>query len=148
MDPHMQTRFSMIFAALLLIAGCGEAPNRKATFPVKGKITVDGQAPGTAIRVECVPVAGLDTKDPTVSGTECDPEGNFEISTYQQGDGVPPGDYVLTFTWQEFNMMQRQYTGKDKLNGRYSDPKSPTAQKVSVKEGTPTDLGVIALTTK
>lgn len=138
----------LLVAAMLLISGCGEAPDRKATFPVKGKITVDGQAPGSAIRIECVPVAGLDTKDPTVSGTECDPEGNFQISTYQQGDGVPPGDYVLTFTWQEFNLMSRQYTGKDKLNGRYADPQSPAAQKISVKAGEPTDLGVVALTTK
>jgi len=139
---------AMVLTTLLLIAGCGEATNRKATFPVKGKITVDGQAPGSAVRIECVPVAGLDATDPTVSGTECDPEGNFQISTYQQGDGVPPGDYILTFTWQEFNLMSRQYTGKDKLNGRYADPKSASAQKISVKAGEPTDLGVVALTTK
>jgi len=148
MDSKMHKYPLIILTTLLLVAGCGEAPNRKATFPVKGKITVDGQAPGSAVRIECIPVAGLDTTDPTVSGTECDPEGNFQISTYQQGDGVPPGDYVLTFTWQEFNLMSRQYTGKDKLNGRYADPKSPSAQKVSVKAGEPTDLGTVALTTK
>jgi len=139
---------AMVLTTLLLIAGCGEAPNRKATFPVKGKITVDGQAPGSAVRIECVPVAGLDATDPTVSGTECDPEGNFQISTYQQGDGVPPVDYILTFTWQEFNLMSQQYNGMYKLNGRYADPKNASAQKISMKAGEPTDLGVVALTTK
>jgi hypothetical protein len=131
----------------LTIAGCAEADNRKPTYPVKGRITVDGKPPGSALQVECHPVAGIDTRNPTVSRTETDELGNFQISTYAAGDGVPAGDYVLTVTWLTFNLMSRDYSGPDKLNDRYSDPEKSEI-KVTVMPGEPTDLGEIKLTTK
>jgi hypothetical protein len=136
---------------LLLVAwvsGCGgDEPFRKTTSPVKGKITVDGAAPGSEVQLECHSVAGIDTQHPTFSQSSTDAEGNFAISTYAAGDGVPAGEYVLVFTWQDFNVMSRSYSGPDKLKKRYNDPKTSEI-KVSVKEGEPLDLGVIALTTK
>lgn len=133
---------------LVLIIGCGGSdPNRKVTFPVKGKVTVDGVAPASGIQIECHPVAGLDTQNPTVSRTECDAEGKFSISTYTAGDGVPAGDYILTFVWQEFNIMSRNYSGPDKLKGRYADLAKSTV-KITVKSEGETDLGEIALVTK
>lgn len=139
---------STILALLiLLIAGCGEVDNRKPTYPVKGRITVDGKPPGSALQIECQPVAGMDTRNPTVSRTETDELGNFQISTYSSGDGVPAGDYVLTVTWLTFNLMSRDYTGPDKLDGRYSDPEKSEI-KVTVMPGEPMDLGEIKLTTK
>ena len=131
----------------VLIAGCAEADNRKPTYPVKGRITVDGKPPGSAMQVECHPVAGMDTRNPTVSRTETDELGNFQISTYAAGDGVPAGDYVLTVTWLTFNLMSRDYSGPDKLNDRYSDPEK-SELKVTVMPGEPTDLGELKLTTK
>ncbi len=146
MKVTMQTFFAM--ALLVLIMGCGGSDaNRKATFPVKGKVTVDGKAPGSGIQIECHPVAGLDAQNPTVSRTECDAEGNFSVSTYTAGDGVPSGDYILTFVWQDFNIMSRNYGGPDKLKGRYADAAKSTV-KVTVKSEGETDLGEIALVTK
>jgi hypothetical protein len=89
----------------------------------------------------------MDSQHPTVSQTATDADGNFAISTYAAGDGVPAGEYVLVFSWKEFNIMARAYSGPDKLKGRYSDPKTSQI-KVSVKEGEPLDLGIIPLTTK
>jgi hypothetical protein len=72
------------------------------------------------------------------------PDGTFEISTYQQGDGVPNGEYVLTIVWGKLNLMTRTYGGPDKLKGAYSDPKtSKFTFKVS---GGPVDLGPLDLT--
>jgi len=82
-----------------------------------------------------------------VSRTESDEAGNFKISTYAAGDGVPAGDYVLTATWLTFNLMSRDYTGPDKLNGCYSDPQTSSV-KITVRPGEETDLGEIKLTTK
>ena len=130
------------------IVGCGgEEPFRKTTSPVKGKVTVDGAAPGSEVQLECHSVAGMDSQHPTVSQTATDTDGNFAISTYAAGDGVPAGEYVLVFSWKDFNIMARAYSGPDKLKGRYSDPKTSPI-KVSVKEGEPLDLGIIPLTTK
>ncbi len=133
---------------LVLSLGCGEEPPfRKATSPAKGTVTVDGLPPGSGIQILCHPAAAPDTEHPTVSTTETDPAGKFAISTYESGDGLPTGEYTLTFTWQEFNVISRSYGGEDKLNGRYSDPATSTI-KLTVKEGAENDMGVVALTTK
>ncbi len=89
----------------------------------------------------------MDVEHPSVSRTEADGEGNFKLATYEAGDGVPAGDYVLTFVMQEFNLMSREYSGPDQLGGRYADPKTSEV-KITVKDGEPTDLGVIELKTK
>ena len=138
----------MIFAVTL---GCGgnESAFRKATSPATGTVTVDGLPPGTGVQIQCHPMAAADTDHPSVSATETDPAGKFAISTYESGDGLPAGEYTLTFTWQEFNVMSRSYSGEDQLNGRYSDPQTSTI-KLTVKEGEATvticSLGRAALT--
>lgn len=140
--------FFLLLMFFVLAQGCGgsEPPFRKATSPAKGTLTVDGLPPGSGIQVQCHPVGAPDTEHPTVSATETDAAGKFSISTYESGDGLPAGEYTLTFTWQEFNVMSRSYSGEDKLNGRYSDPNSSQI-KLTVKEGEENDMGVVALTT-
>lgn len=150
LDVHMlRSIFSLMTLALCVsLAGCGgEEPFRKQTYPVIGKVTVDDKAPGSGIQIECHPAGGMDAQHPTVSQTETDAEGNFKISTYSAGDGVPAGEYTLTFTWLEFNIMSRSYAGPDKLGGKYADPKTSEI-KITVKDGSETDLGTINLKTK
>jgi hypothetical protein len=146
--PKVHVLLLAAIAILSLSCSKKEEPFRKPTFPVIGKVTVDGSVPSSSIQVHCYSTGTIDTEHPTFSQTETKPDGTFEISTYQSGDGVPVGDYVLTFIWQEFNMFNRTYAGPDKLNNRYSDPKTSEI-KLTVKEGgAPTDLGEIKLTTK
>jgi hypothetical protein len=144
----MTLRCSILLIVFALVAGCGgEEPFRKTTYPVKGKVTVDGAAPGSEVQLECHSVLSMDQEHPTFSQGATDADGNFTIATYAAGDGVPAGEYVLVFTWQDFNVMSRSYVGPDKLNGRYSDPKTSTI-KLAVLEGKPLDMGVIELTTR
>jgi hypothetical protein len=143
-------RAARILSILMLsgLSGCGGTEAyRKDTFPVTGTVTVDGAAPGSDVQVECHPVNGMDTEHPSISRTSTDADGKFSISTYESGDGVPAGDYLLTFMWQNFNLVSREYSGPDKLNGRYSDSKKSEIRLRVSGEG-PTDMGVIALTTK
>lgn len=108
---------------------------------------VDGKEPGSPIQIACHNTGEIDTAHPTISGSISKNDGTFEISTYTTGDGIPPGDYTLTFVWKKYNLMSRGYSGPDKLKKRYDKPeKSKT--KFSVTEGEPTDLGAIELTTK
>ena len=136
---------------MLLLSACGsESGDRKEkeTFPLTGEVYVDGE-PVENLEVRCHDQKGLDKNNPTSSGSYTDAEGKFEISTYKSGDGVPEGEYALTFTWREMILMGGNRDGvPDKLNGRYSDPATSTV-KVSVKKGQPADdLGRIDLTTK
>lgn len=141
-------------ASLLLVCssaltlGCGDsAPPRKPVAKVFGKVTVDGVPPVTPIKIECISVQGVDQANPTFSRCMTETGGGFEISTYEKGDGVPGGDYALTFFWGEMNLITRSFGGDDKLGNRYDTvEKSPV--KFSVKSNDPIDLGVIDLKTK
>ncbi len=136
-------------AALLLLAGDGcQSRNAdwKPTQPVTGVVIVDGN-PAEGIQITLNDLAGIDQKQPTFSQTFSGKDGKFSLSTYEQGDGVPAGEYALTFFWGEINPFSMQYGGPDKLKERYLDPAQSTV-KVKVEKGKPVDLGRIELTTK
>jgi len=140
-------RMVCVAAVCLLSCSCGEkTPNRKPTFPVTGEVYVDGQ-PAAQLQVTCHDVKGIDTADPTVSAALTDQHGKFAVSTYQSGDGVPEGEYVLTCVWGKFDLISKSYGGADKLKGRYSDPQK-SAWRFRVEAGKPTDLGCIELSTR
>jgi hypothetical protein len=138
-----------LLAVLLCLSACSSekgAP-RKPTSPVTGQVLVDGQPPGSPIQVTCHSQSGIDSANPTYSSCLSADDGKFAINTYEKGDGVPPGEYVLTFMWGRMNLMSMSYGGPDKLDGRYADPEK-SEFVIGVVEGLPTDLGTIELTTK
>lgn len=142
-----QIVFLTLTLASLLSCSSPEESFTKKTYPVKGKIMVDGKEPGSPIQITCHNTGEIDTAHPTASGSISDNDGTFELATYTSGDGIPPGDYTLTFVWKKFDLMSRGYSGPDKLKKRYDKPEKSKI-KFSVAEGEPNDLGVIDLTTK
>lgn len=138
-------RLLALAALCLAFSSCGEEQSRKETFPVTGEVYVDGQ-PAADLAVRCIDVKGLDKEQPTTSSAFTDEKGRFEISTYEQADGVPAGEYVLTFQWGQRSTMTRAYSG-DKLKGRYADAKT-SEHRFTVEQGKPTELDRIELTTK
>lgn len=146
----MGPRYRLLPLALFIIAGAScseEGPHRKETYPVTGRVTVDGNVPDSPIQVTCHSTMGIDQEHPTFSASMTGTDGSFELSTYETGDGVPPGEYVLTFFWGKMNLVSMNYGGPDKLKDRYKDPeKSPV--KFTVEPGKPTELGLIELKTE
>lgn len=108
---------------------------------------VDGKVPSSPIKVDCHNRGPLDNEHPTVSWAMTGDGGTFAISTYESGDGAPPGEYALTFHWGEMNLISMNYGGKDRLKNKYSKPEDSVV-KFTVKEGSPVDLGEISLSTK
>lgn len=143
-------RLSLV-VLLLCTAACSrtDPPHRKATCPVVGQVTVDGAPPDGPLQVTCHNLNGLDAEHPTISASVTGEGGRFELSTYESGDGVPAGEYALTFEFRQLNLVNMSYGGPDKLQGRYGDPqKSEVKFTVSETDNTPIDLGTIALTTQ
>ena len=146
--PRMYQRVISMLAALCLCS-CGskeDVGDRKPTFPVTGTLVVDG-SPAEDVQVTCYPVGGIDKENPTTSQSNTGKDGTFKISTYAANDGVPEGDYVLTFFWGQTNVFSKEYVGPDKLNNRYRDPKNAKVS-FTVKKGTPSKLGTVELTTQ
>ena len=138
----------LLAAGIALPCACGKKDDgRKPTFPVTGQVYVDGKPPDSPILISCHPVGGIDKANPTVSAARTGDDGKFSISTYKSGDGIPEGEYVLTFYWGKENLFTRSYGGPDRLNGRYKDPKK-SPWHITVKAGEPTDMGRIDLTSK
>ena len=53
------------------------------------------------------------------------PTGSYSLSTYDENDGVPAGDYFVTVTWGVDGR-----DDEDKLRGRYAEPGRSEAQRL------------------
>ena len=132
---------------ILSFPGCSDPrPNEKQVYKIEGTVSVDGKTVGE-IQVALHDTAGPDNKQPTYPQGFTNQDGTIRISTYAEGDGAPKGEYKVTFGWQEYNVMSRSYSGPDKLNKKYSDPKT-TPFSLSLGPGKSNSLGKVELTTK
>ncbi len=130
-------------ALTLIVAGCSKPTRgglREKTFPLTGLIEVDG-TPAEGVEVQCNPDPGNKAVKYPVSATT-DKDGRFTVATYQKGDGLPAGKYVMTFSWMEPGL-----SPKDRLKGAYTDPKK-SKHSVTITEGEKTEVEDIALSTK
>jgi glycine/D-amino acid oxidase-like deaminating enzyme len=119
---------AVVFAALawvVLLPACGDG--RRRVYPVTGQILIDdGPQPRPAAKA-FVSFHAVDDPDPRVVRpfAQADDDGRFAASTYVTGDGLPAGEYVVTFTWPEpSGLFKQDWEGKDRLRGLYNDPKT------------------------
>jgi len=142
-------RFFICLLVIFATGGCGptgpQGGPRVKTGLVKGIVMVDG-APAGFLQIAAIPKGGVGVV-PMNSTALTAGDGSFSLSTYESGDGVPPGDYTLTFTWGEMNLMNGQYSG-DKLNGKYADAATSAVLLSVTAGGEPQDLGTIELSTQ
>ncbi len=119
-------RFSMLTLAgiALCVASCGGQAKIENTTPqvalteVSGKLTVNGK-PTAGVQVTGSPV-NTEIGGGMVGRGETDGEGNFTLVSLDAKKGLPAGDYVLTFTFGTYSMVQRKIVD-DKFNGAYTD---------------------------
>lgn len=94
--------------------------DRVATFPVHGKLVINGApAPGAMVKFIAEQHEG---RVPTAIVRE---DGSFSASYYDTEDGAPAGEYKLLVVW----MLPPPEGGlaQDVLGGRYLDPARPVA---------------------
>ncbi len=113
-----------IASTSLLVAGCGRAgPPRVETNPTKGSITYLGQPIGGAF-LALHPKVGGASDVPTATAV-VQSDGTFAVTTYDTGDGVPEGDYVVTVQWRKTTKAGGDYVpGPNLLPAKYSRPES------------------------
>ncbi|HHM12773.1 MAG TPA: hypothetical protein ENJ16_04415 [Planctomycetaceae bacterium] len=128
-----------------MITGCSKKKDEVVLTPVKGVVIIDGK-PREMVAVRCHPTDKNAKTIASIGQAFTDKNGAFQISSISTGDGLPAGEYVLTFEWGQMNYLTNQYGGPDKLKGRYKDPQQSKV-KFKVEENKPVDLGRIELTT-
>ncbi len=127
---------ALLALAPVLLAGCGPGDGRPARHPTTGKVSYRGKplAGAFVLLVRTQPTA--DVPKPNAITDE---DGSFVLTTYEDKDGAPEGDYVVTISTAP-RPTERQVSLKkaephvDLLKGRYADPKN-SGLKAEVKEG-------------
>lgn len=85
---------------LLVTTGCGSSNgDRLKVHPVAGQITLDGSPLPNALVV----LHPKDKSNPLsmAARAQTDAQGNFKASTYDQGDGAPVGEYLVTVSFHQ-----------------------------------------------
>ncbi len=136
-------RFSlpkMLIVAVLALTLASCANGRKPVVPVRGKVFLGGK-PADGALVVFNPVGDKDPNAVRPQGT-VGSDGAFEMTTYKENDGAPPGEYSVTFVW----LLENPKTKKEwsPLPTRYMDPEK-SGVRVTINEGT-NDLQPFALT--
>jgi hypothetical protein len=127
----------------LLNLGCGKADGIDAAMQQQlkdlnaqkvsvakfaGHVSIDGKTPREAYPKQALVVMLYDQnpKGRALLYQVCKKDGDFEFSTYEPGDGVPTGSYVVLFAELNATMMaskrSNRFQGPDALMNLYNDP--------------------------
>lgn len=113
-------RWRWMLISILGITSCGGS-GRKTCHSVHGQVFVDGK-PAEQLVVFFHPLDPAITERPYA---EVDQNGDFSPSTYVSKDGLPEGEYKITFEWLErTGLLKNQLGDRDRLDKRYADPKT------------------------
>jgi hypothetical protein len=159
----MQMRWApvVVLIGCATVIGCGsgqrtEQLSLKAklgdAIKLTGQIVVDGNPPEkvgilalneSAVTQEVEKRQARETTTLALKGA-VKADGTFFFSSYDQGDGLLAGNYVILF----FKATEpgNPDPKADKFNGIYNDP-TTSKFKVTLEKGKPVDMGKIELTT-
>ncbi len=155
----------LVLLHLTLISGCvfgssdPKPKDAKPTFPVTGVVHIDGKPKqGVHLFLTAAEEGSMNPTTPTSSTVAAitSDDGKFSFSTYLPGDGLPAGNYVISFYWtdgfvQDFIVIDDQKPVKlgasaTKFNQKYGTPAKSKFKFTVDKE--PVDLKILELTTK
>lgn len=90
----------LLTASLFVATGCGKSqdPNRLPVFPTTGMVTFQGKAPAGAL-VVLHPKVVTPKNESIRPRAYVQPDGSFELSSYESNDGAPVGDYAVVMVW-------------------------------------------------
>lgn len=121
----------LAMAACVPFQGCGGKDWHVSTYPAHGRVTINGEPAGGAV----VELHSTNEAKPDVRNSRpwavVKNDGTFSLSTYESGDGAPPGEYAVIVRWPpDVN----QPTLVDRLGGAYARP-DQSQWRVIITEG-------------
>jgi len=111
----------------------GRPVKKRATFPVEGRLTVDGQ-PVAGVTVAFYSYNAETERWTSVCDGRTDEKGRFQVTTYFRFDGAPAGEFAVTVVKRNGPEVEGEEP-KSLLPAKYAAPAS-TPLKVTIKEGT------------
>jgi hypothetical protein len=115
--------FVLALTCAVILPSCGRTSERKPVYPVHGHVFDGNDRPAVGALVIFHP-ADTSESSPVKPLAYVDEQGAFALTTYEEGDGGPEGEYVVTIEWREksANPFAAEKEGEDRLHGRYSNP--------------------------
>ncbi|MFO0841318.1 MAG: hypothetical protein U0797_02820 [Gemmataceae bacterium] len=104
---------------VVTLSACG-GKKFPTTYPVKGKILVNGQ-PAKECQITLQPT--MTTGDPATQAVPrgiTDEKGEFQLTSFKANDGAPEGEYVVTIEWRDRAGISQALEGPDQLGGAYA----------------------------
>lgn len=137
----IRSRLAFGMALALGTIGCSGGEGHPPTYPVKGRVEVGGEPAAGAFVVfhraggdaQAKAGEGADALERPTAQVKAD--GSFVVTTYEEADGAPAGDYSVTVEWRK--LIKK---GTEALAGPNVVPKNygsadTTPLKVTVKPG-------------
>lgn len=135
----------LMLSGVLVLTGCGPVERDvtkekieamtgepvKETVPVKGTVLIDGQ-PAAGVNLSAYAAGSVKE---AAAQVRTGADGTYCWTTYQPCDGLPAGEYKITFT----NIPDEgkgKKEGEDLFKGKYQDP-SKSEYSLTVKTGEP-----------
>lgn len=137
---------------LLTIPACSsptgpKAPPTPKTTKVKGVLMIDGKpAPKAVVELKLYEKGHDPTPTQMIPRCVVGDDGKFQFSSYGQGDGAVPGEYVLSIEWLKLGV--GGMFGPDQLLNNFNSPSNDDPRfQVTVVDGKPTEIPVIEIKT-
>lgn len=140
-----QACVKLMIPCMFLLVGCGE---NRGTLPISGKVTYQGKPVANA-RVVFVSKSGGRSADGLTNS-----DGIYRLGTFMAGDGVLPGEYLVTVSSTDVDVSQPPSTeitdgaayeppkpeeAKSKLPAKYQSP-NQSGLKTVVEVGGPKEF--------
>ena len=119
-----------LLGCLALFSGCFETSWKAATCPTTGSVMVNGK-PAFDAFIRMTSRSGPIDERNSDCWAYVQEDGTFAMSTYEMGDGCPPGEYDLLLRWPADRLTMMP----DRLGGKYWNPEDPF-MTVTIEPGT------------
>lgn len=134
------TRLLLVAGLALIPPACGEPTEKRVPlFPASGGVTYQGKPLANAFVLLRKEQSNPEVPSPSAITGE---DGSFALTTYENQDGAPAGDYVVTISTAP-RVAERRVSLKkaeppvDTLKGKYADPRS-SGLRATIMPGTNT----------
>jgi hypothetical protein len=115
----VQSPVALLVALVAMLATSCESNKRVPVFPVSGQVLFGGKPIPRALLV--FHPAGESSLRPLGAAEE---DGSFTLSTYDDGDGAPVGEYIVTVEWRRLATIDDDKPPPNLLPAKYTNPKT------------------------
>jgi hypothetical protein len=139
----LKLRWIALFALVVSLPACG--PSHKSVYHVHGKVTDADGKPAAGALLVFTRISTEGDKEPVTAAGKADDSGEYTLTTYENGDGAPEGEYVVTITWPGEKKTPGPGVGPDRLNGQFASERTSQIRRKVEKSG-PNEMETIKVT--